>query len=163
MKLFLLTIAFLTTLTCFSQSAEYKKMLDQYYDGFPTISIEEALKHLEKKDAIFLDIREIEEYNVSHIEGAKRMNPNNLSFSTLKNIRENQLIIVYCSVGARSQSFGKMLKKHGFENVFNLYGGLFYWANMHYPMVNNQNEKTDQIHGFSPEWGKWVTEGTVVY
>ncbi len=163
MKLFLLSLSILLTTSVFSQSAEYKKMLDQYYDGFPTITIEDALKHIGKKDAIFLDIREVNEYNVSHIQGATRMKPDGSTISSLNKLRKDQLIIVYCSVGARSQTFGKMLVKEGFTNVVNLYGGLFYWANMHYPLVDMKGNKTERIHGYNPDWGKWVTEGTVVY
>ena len=163
MKLLLLYISLIITANVYSQSNDYKKMLGEYYDNFPTITISEALKHVDKKDAIFLDIREKNEFNVSHIKGALQMNPDGSTISKLKGLQKNQLIIVYCSVGARSQTFGKMLKKEGYTNVFNLYGGFFYWANMRYPMVDIKGNKTKRIHGYSPEWGKWVTKGTVVY
>jgi len=161
MKLLLLPLSILLTVSVFGQSAEYKEMLNQYYDGFPTITIEDAVKNIGKKETIFLDIREKEEFNVSHIQGATRMRPDGSTISTLKNVRKDQLIIVYCSVGARSQTFGEMLQKDGFTNVVNMYGGLFYWANMHYPMVDIKENKTERIHGYNKDWGKWVKENVV--
>jgi len=32
---------------------------------------------------------------------------------------------VYCSLGIRSEVIAKKLKKAGYTNVFNLYGGIF--------------------------------------
>ena len=91
------------------------------------------------------------------------MNLDGSSIDDLKNVDKSKLIIVYCSVGVRSQSFGEMLEKKGFTNVKNIYGGLFYWANMKYPMVDVKENKTDRIHGFNKDWGKWVKKGIVVY
>ena len=163
MKLLLVTLTLFIMSNLFGQSEEYTKMLNQYYDGFPTITIEDALKQVGKKEVLFLDIREVGEFNVSHIQGATRMKTDGSTIYSLNKYGKDQLIIVYCSVGARSQTFGEMLQKEGFTNVLNLYGGLFYWANMKYPLVDIRENRTERIHGYSTEWGKWITEGTVVY
>ena len=157
---FILSIAVMSY--SYGQSSEYKKMLAKYYNDFPTITISDALKHVKNGDALFLDVRKKEEFLVSHIKSAKRMNLDGSNINELKNVDKNKLIIVYCSVGARSQTFGEMLKKKGFTNVKNLYGGLFYWANQKYPLVDLKENKTERIHGYNAEWGKWV-KGDVVY
>jgi len=162
MKFLTLILSFVLMSNSFGQSAEYKKMLSKYYNDFPTISIENALTHVKKGDALFLDVRKKDEFLVSHIKSAKRMNLDGSNISDLKNVAKNKLIIVYCSVGARSQTFGEMLKKKGYTNVKNLYGGLFYWANEKYPMVDLKENKTARIHGYNKDWGKWV-KGDVVY
>ncbi len=138
-------------------------MLEGYYDGFPTISIEEASKKINQTNVFFLDTRKIQEYNISHIKSAKHVDFDNFSLNKVENLPKDAEIIVYCSIGARSQDIGKKLKKAGFKNVKNLYGGLFHWANSEYPMVNALGRSTASIHGFSKEWGKWVTTGNVVY
>ena len=161
MKLFILIISITIMSNSFGQSEEYKNMLGKYYNDFPTISIKDALAHQKSKDALFLDIRKKSEFMVSHIESAKRMDPDGSTLSQLKNIDKDQLIIVYCSIGARSQTLGEKLKKEGYTNVKNMCGGLFYWANENYPMVDLKENKTERIHGYNSEWSKWVN-GKVV-
>ena len=140
-------------------------MLKKYYNDFPTVSISDAYEHLKADDAVFLDIREVNEFNVSHIKGAIQNSPEGdlSAITSNKTISKNDLIIVYCSVGARSQTFGEKLKAAGYNNVKNLYGGLFLWTNRKYPMVDMNGDRTTKIHGFSKDWGKWVTNGNVVY
>ena len=146
----------------FGQSNDYKKMLNKYYNDFPTLTINQVLSHVKKEDALFLDIRRKDEFLVSHIKTAQLMKPDGSTINQLKGVDKDKLIIVYCSVGARSQTFGEMLEKKGFTNVKNMYGGLFYWANENYPMVDLKENKTARIHGYNAEWGKWV-KGDVVY
>ncbi len=146
----------------YAQSNDYKKMLNKYYSDFPTLTIAQTLTHLKKGDALFLDVRKNDEFLVSHIKGAKRMDLDGSNISEIKDVNKDKLIIVYCSVGARSQTFGEILKKKGFTNVKNMYGGLFYWANEKYPMVDLKENKTARIHGYNKDWGKWV-KGDVVY
>ncbi len=147
----------------FGQSAEYKKMLDGYYTDFPTISCTDASKKVGSTNVYFLDTREIKEFNVSHIKGATCVGYDNFSMTSVKDIPKSAEIIVYCSIGARSQTIGEKLKKAGYTNVKNLYGGFFQWNNSGLMKVNSNGKTTTRIHGFSKDWGKWITEGTVVY
>lgn len=160
--LFILALLISTSLS-FGQSTEYKKMLNQYYNGFTTMSIADVLKHVKAKDAYLIDVREKNEFNVSHIENATRVTPGSTSIKQFKDVDKSTLIIVYCSVGARSQTYGELLLKKGFTNVVNMYGGMFHWANSGYPMIDPEGKSTQKIHGYNKEWGKWVTKGTVVY
>lgn len=145
-----------------SQTKEYRDMLKKYYDGFPTIDADLALNKVGKKNVYFLDTREKKEYDVSHISGAKYVGYDHFSMDRVKSIPKDAEVIVYCSIGARSQDIGKRLKKAGYTNVKNLYGGLFNWTNHDYRMVNSKGE-TKTIHGYSSDWSKWVTNGKVVY
>lgn len=139
-------------------------MLKKWYSAdFPTISIADARKKVGKPNVYFLDTREKEEYDVSHIKTAIYTGYDNFSMSSVAKLPKDAEIIVYCSIGARSQTIGQKLMKAGFTNVRNMYGGMFHWANSGYPMVNNSGESTSEIHGYSRDWGKWVTRGTVVY
>ena len=146
-----------------AQSDDYKTMLEQYYDGFPTISVVETRKLMEVKNVYILDARSKAEYQISHIKNAKLVGYEKFKLNAVKNIPKEAEIIVYCSVGARSQAIGRKLNKGGYTNVKNLYGGLFLWSNKKYPMVDASGNTTNNIHGFSKQWGKWITHGTVVY
>lgn len=147
----------------FGQSKAYQDLLNKYYDGFPTITVLEAKEKIGTKGTFFLDTRMKKEYNVSHIKNAIHVGYDDFSIKRISYIPKNAVIIVYCSIGVRSQDIGKKLKKAGYTNVRNLYGGLFHWANSGFPMINSSGKKTTSIHGYSKEWGKWVTQGKVVY
>lgn len=141
---------------------DYQSVLDKYYDGFPTISCTMASRLVGQDSVIFVDTREQREFDVSHIKGAICVGYDNLIVSKLKSLDRNKLIIVYCSVGARSQNVGKKLGKLGFTKVKNLYGGFFQWTNSGLPKYNLKG-KTGKIHGYSPDWGRWIRKGIVVY
>ncbi|MDX2360512.1 MAG: rhodanese-like domain-containing protein [Crocinitomicaceae bacterium] len=157
--LFILILSFNSN----AQTDAYKKMLNEYYDSFPTITAESALKKVNDQNAVFLDIREMEEFNISHIQGALNVGYEQFYMDEIKHLKKSTEIIVYCSIGARSQEIGKRLKKFGYTNVHNLYGGLFHWSNLEYPLFDLWENPTKNIHGYSKDWGKWVTKGNVVY
>lgn len=161
---YLLILSALLSFTVMGQSKEYKAVLESWYEeDFPTISIEDALPKIGSNNVYFLDTRERNEFEVSHIKTAINVGYNDFNINTLRKIPKDAEIIVYCSIGARSQTIGKQLKAAGYSNVKNLYGGLFHWPNRAYPMRNMSGSKTERIHGYSKRWGKWVTRGKVVY
>lgn len=157
--LFFLLIGFQS----FGQSNDYQKLLEEYYTDFPTISCSEASRKLGNPSVVFLDTREKKEFNVSHIENAKCVGYDNFSMNSMKLIPKDAEIIVYCSIGARSQDIGEKLKKAGYTNVKNLYGGFFQWNNSGLPKRSSTGSLTSKIHGYSKEWGKWLTKGIIVY
>jgi hypothetical protein len=54
------------------------------------------------------------------------------------------------------------MKKEGFENVFNLYGGIFNWVNQGMPLYSG-TFLTSKIHPYSPVWGTWLSKGVQSY
>ncbi len=161
MRIFLFIVLF--HLTANGQSDSYRKMLSNYYTDFPTISCNDAANMVGKDNVYFLDTREQKEFDVSHIRTAQCVGFDNFKMSSVNEIPKDGTIVVYCSIGARSQDIGEKLKKAGYTDVRNLYGGIFHWNNSGYRMVNNAGERTSKIHGFSKEWGKWITRGKVIY
>ena len=115
------------------------------------------------KNVLLLDAREWNEYQVSHIENAKYVGYDQFDSGMLMSIDKKQRIVVYCSVGYRSEKISEKLKQAGFTNVSNLYGGIFEWVNRGYPIVNLQNATTMDIHGFDFVWGKMLKKGNIVY
>ena len=146
-----------------SQSEEYKEMLKEYYNGFPTISPKEVKSKLDAKGVFFLDTRPQAEYQISHLKNAIQVGFDDFKLSSVRFIPKDAEIIVYCSIGARSQNIGEQLKKAGYKNIKNLYGGLFHWANINFPLVDSTGKDTNNIHGYSKDWGKWINQGTIVY
>jgi rhodanese-related sulfurtransferase len=111
---------------------------------------------------LLLDAREKPEYQVSHIANAILVGYDKLDLSTLKNVDKHKPIIVYCSVGYRSEKVAEKLISQGFTNVKNLYGGIFEWKNEGKEVINDQGI-TENVHAFSRTWGIWLKKGNKVY
>lgn len=123
------------------------------------ISVNEARK---EQKATFLDARTFEEYNVSHIKNAIWIGYETFDSTRVEQIDKNSMIIVYCSVGYRSEKVSEKLARLGFTNTYNLYGGIFEWVNKELPIVANE-KKTSKIHAYDKTWGKWLEKGEKVY
>jgi len=112
---------------------------------------------------VLLDTREAPEFTVSHLRGARLVGYEKFSLAAVQDLPKNAPIVVYCSVGVRSEKIGAQLKQAGFTNVHNLYGGLFEWVNEGQPVVTAANQPTDRVHAYSPTWGIWLRRGRKVY
>ena len=44
-----------------------------------------------------------------------------------------------------------------------MYGGIFEWVNEGFPVVNNQEKQTDNVHAYNKSWGIWLKKGVKVY
>jgi len=111
---------------------------------------------------LLLDAREKREYEVSHIQHAVWVGYDDFNMSRVKNIGKETKIIVYCSVGYRSEKIAEKMKQAGYMHVSNLYGGIFEWKNQKQP-VYHATAKTNQVHAYSKTWGVWLNEGEKVY
>jgi rhodanese-related sulfurtransferase len=118
-----------------------------------------------KTEAIILDSRELKEYEVSHISNAIHVGYDHFNIETVTTqiTDKAKTIVVYCSVGIRSENIGEQLKKAGFTNVYNLFGGIFEWKNKGNIVYDSKEEETDKVHTFSKLWSKWLKEGEKVY
>jgi rhodanese-related sulfurtransferase len=142
---------------------EYKQTIDSLYENsVPLITIEELIK-IDKYNLYILDTREEEEFNVSHLKNAR--NVGNFWFDMRKvyDIPVNATVVVYCSVGIRSEKIGEKLIAAGYKNVLNLYGGIFEWVNQGHPVYKQNGVQTAEIHTYDKNWERWVERGTRVY
>jgi rhodanese-related sulfurtransferase len=113
-------------------------------------------------DVILLDARELKEFEVSSLPKAIYVGYDHFDFKKIDKLPKNAKIVVYCSVGYRSEKITEKLIAKGFTNVSNLYGGIFDWVNSGYPVYHN-NQITTNIHPYNSVWGKWLQKGDKVY
>lgn len=132
-------------------------------ESIPYISVKELA--MPKTDAILLDARELKEYNVSHIPNSTYVGYDDFDLDTVvKTLPDTtSTIVVYCSVGIRSEDIAEQLKKKGYTNVYNLFGGIFEWKNNNFPVYNSEEKETEQVHAYSKDWGKWLLKGIKIY
>ena len=105
---------------------------------------------------VLLDARGPDEYAVSHLPGARRVDPDADAAalgSALADVDRRRPVVVYCSVGARSAAVARRLRKAGFERVENLRGSIFRWANEGRPVVRD-GEVVGEVHPFDAVWGR---------
>ena len=163
MKLKLFILIFFTAFLGNAQET-LSKLLNQYNKKhIPYMSVQELA--MPKTQAIIFDARNENEYKVSHIKNAIWIGYDQFSIdSILKQVpNKNKEIVVYCSIGIRSETIAAKLKKAGYNHVFNLYGGIFEWKNNRLPVYNSKGKETDSVHVFSKEWGKWLKIGIKVF
>jgi rhodanese-related sulfurtransferase len=122
----------------------------------PVISVQELNQN--KSDYTIFDAREKEEYLVSHIEGAKYLGYDDFDASRLEGLPKDSKIVLYCSVGYRSEKIGEELNALGFTNVYNLYGSIFEWVNQGYNVVDSDGSETKKVHTYNRSWSKWLDE-----
>ncbi|MDO6461316.1 rhodanese-like domain-containing protein [Granulosicoccaceae sp. 1_MG-2023] len=127
----LLFVALLAVLGMIAYT-EYQR----FFSGISQISITDAVRMQNDDDAVFVDVREVNEFKSGHI--LKAQNHPQSSFD--KNLHmldkaKQKPVVVYCATGARSNRAASKLKKAGFEQVYNLAGGLVAWEKASLPLV----------------------------
>ncbi|MCC3152455.1 rhodanese-like domain-containing protein [Hymenobacter sp. BT770] len=142
----------------------YDRLLKALYrNTVPTVKAAALVQELSRPAApLLLDARTPAEFKVSHLRGARFVNYDSLAKEKFVGIDRKQPVVVYCSVGYRSERLGERLHTLGFRSVRNLYGGLFEWVNEGFPVYNAQG-LTHNVHPYSPLWSPWLKNGQKVY
>lgn len=112
---------------------------------------------------LIFDVREQDEFRVSHLRGAQHLSPGTWTSGFFKQYGhkpfKGRKIIFYCSVGVRSSKMANALReellKRGAAGVYNLKAGLFGWANRDFAMVDKSGS-TSYIHPFDQHWGQLI-------
>jgi rhodanese-related sulfurtransferase len=99
---------------------------------------------------LLLDVRSEDEFAVSHLRGAVRVEPGRRSFESL--IDESRPVVVYCSVGYRSAAIVGALEASGIADIHNLRGGIFTWANEGRPLFRGE-APASTVHPYDELWG----------
>lgn len=109
--------------------ATYRELLARVRAGIDEISAAEARDRLGAGSrALFLDVRDPDEWAEGHIPGATHL-PRTYFESRVESVvpdRERE-IVVYCAAGSRSAFATKTLLELGYGNVVNLAGGYAEW------------------------------------
>jgi hydroxyacylglutathione hydrolase len=87
----------------------------------------------EEKPTI-LDIRSLAEWEEGHIETAQHIYLGYLE-TRISEVPRDLPIVSICGIGLRASIGTSLLKKHGFERVYNVIGGMSAWRQSNYPTV----------------------------
>lgn len=144
------------------KDGKFDKMASRMAKGKVNDITVEELKNIEEP-VILLDAREKKEYDISHIPGALWIGYDDFDLERVKELDKDAKVVVYCSVGYRSERIGEKLQAAEFTNINNLFGSIFKWVNDGNEVVDKDETPTTEVHGFNEKWGKWVKKGKVVY
>lgn len=104
--------------------------------GGSQVSPQQATLMMNREDALVIDVRDANEWSTGHIPNARHIALNQLE----KQLQElgkfkTRPLILNCQSGNRSGAACAILKKHGFEKVFNLAGGIGAWRDAGLPVT----------------------------
>lgn len=109
------------------------------------------------REVVLIDARSEAEFKTSHLEGAIRAIGVRAARKALEEHGDKPTVVVYCSVGYRSSRLAQQLRDDGVENVFNLEGSLFLWANEGRPVYRG-SDQVRSVHPFDDDWGELLHE-----
>ena len=115
-----------------AQATQSAPVMEQLPDE---ISVQQAYQ-LHKEGTFFLDVRTQEEWDANHIEGATLIPLDQLQ-SRVKEVPQDQEIVVVCRSGNRSQAGRDILRQAGIEQATSMAGGVNAWYAAGYPTVGS--------------------------
>ncbi|MXY47810.1 MAG: rhodanese-like domain-containing protein [Gemmatimonadetes bacterium] len=135
------------------------KMIRAKFPGVSQLSTDSLQTWLEEPGQaqmgrpLLLDVREKEEYEVSHLKEAVLAASEKEAIEVLEGVPPDRPVVLYCSVGYRSSEMADFLHKRGYEKVYNLEGSIFAWANEGRPVYQG-DERVHVVHPYDRVWGK---------
>jgi len=134
-----LTLAFLFIVILIGRS-----FLEPLITGVKSIKAQNAVRLMNDDDTLVLDVRLEKEYKEGHILDSVHI-PLGALDSRVRELEQykNNAVVIYCQTGMRSKQAGNTLKKHGFENMFSIDGGIGAWAAANLP-INKATKKKNK-------------------
>ena len=119
-----------------------RSILAPRLSGVKEINVNEAVRLIDGENTVILDVRLDREYVTGHLAESINIPVGALParIGELEKYKKHN-VLVMCQSGGRSMTGGGVLRKHGFENVFNLSGGINAWTNAHMPITTKRAEK----------------------
>lgn len=130
----------------------------------PYLSVQDLQEQLsENKTLILLDTREKNEFDISHLPNAIHIGYENFDLESFKKqYSKNSKIILYCSLGIRSERIGTQLHKAGFKTLQNLHGGIFQWADQGFQLIDSLGLSTQKVHVYNSKWRQYLFKAQAV-
>ena len=102
--------------------------------GVREVGTMEATQLINHQNAVVLDVREDSEFYAGHVPHSVHVPLGQLAKHAELEKYKNRPIIAICRSGMRSGRACSVLRKNGFEQVYNLAGGITAWQQANMPM-----------------------------
>ena len=108
--------------------------LEQQQSLFKTVTPQEAKNLIKsRKDMLLIDVRGQDELSEGYIEGSTLM-PLWAIIKGTQRPPQDKPILLICAVGGRSLALGQLMSKNGWNEVYNLKGGISAWKDEKLPL-----------------------------
>jgi rhodanese-related sulfurtransferase len=153
-----------------AMEAALQRVHDEIVEDYPRVVHLDASRLLElpREGVILFDVRDPEEFAVSRLDGAIRVDVDVEEGSFLAQhgaALQGRNVVFYCSVGRRSSMLADRLYTSlhatGASAVANLTGGIFEWRNAGHPLVDDGGA-TPFVHPYDAFWGRLVEDQAFV-
>jgi rhodanese-related sulfurtransferase len=144
--------------------AEVHQVIADKFPQVPHLTTTELSTLIARGEApLLLDYRSRVEYEVSHLAGAvwvADLKAARMEIAKVRAMDGQRKVLVYCSVGYRSADLVAQIQKlpdRGYaQELYNLKGSLFMWANEGRPMVKRVGSGPEQpalqVHPYNNSW-----------
>lgn len=144
----------------------HAKVLERY-KSVRHVSARE-MEALDRENLVIFDVREDDEFAVSHLSDAIRVDPDVTPAEFMAKFSRQiagKTVLVYCSVGVRSSALAARLhpylKKGGDNRIYNLTGGIFQWHNDGRPLARGA-QSTPYVHPYDNAWGRLISNRALI-
>lgn len=110
--------------------------LSSKISGMTSIGAAEAVRIANQQNGLFLDIREVSEFEKEHIADSTNMPLSKMADESSQLKDQSQAIILVCASGQRTNAAAKQLRNKGFSNIYALKGGLNTWKEAKLPLFS---------------------------
>ena len=132
MRFSFIVIVVLLVLSACGPSDQYKISRDEF-----DVAIRDS-------SALLVDVRTPEEFETARIPGAVNYDIKSDDFEAqVEDLERSTPMYLYCRSGGRSDRAAQKLKELGFENVFDLEGGILGWTEEGLPADSTSLEVAD--------------------
>ena len=116
----------------------------------------------EGDDLLIFDVRDKAEFDISHVPGAVRIDPDMTAeqfMAAFGHTLGGRTVLLYCSVGVRSSRLAQRIDDAatdaGAVAVYNLRGGIFAWHN-YGKSLKEGRQLTEHVHPYSRSWSRYL-------
>ena len=115
-----------------------------------------------KVNSIIIDVRTNEEFVSGHVYDATNIDYYSSDFKEkLDLVQKDVPILVYCRSGGRSSRAANIMQSLGFNEIYNLSGGIVTWKDSGFDVVKTKDEKKNRVilETFCEKKGKKILNG----
>jgi len=108
-------------------SSEFLEIVNNAKRRVREVSVAETIERI-NHSAQLIDVREDNEFNSAHAEGARHMGRGIIDRDIVQTFPDKDTeLILYCGGGYRSALAAEMIQKMGYTNVWSMAGGWAAW------------------------------------